>query len=956
MNQLMPALFMFLIFPANLWADVFYRVPLAQLELTDGAWPEPAVLRNSWWRAQQGITQPVALDGEGEAFLTGPVEEVLAAGSAQNRMAVLVRTAAAREVTGMLILPATGDREGHRLRFRIPAEAAVPSQAKTDPQAGSTKAVQEAPRSHEFLFQQARAQHYSRLLGRNLPGQAWFREQINDAQKELQRLSNPQTVQSLSWQWNGRPQNRDSEFERTMSLFSGGRAISENLQLDRELILPRAGGQTLVPVKNISGITIREFDWQPLLKDRKPDLDLLASRIPPDQYAAFFPSFAAMMAVRDTLAEQLREWDQFTGSGTLIEQYQQQLGLNLDGVTRLLGRQLIRRTAITGSDPYFASGTDVALLMETDNAALLSQALQTRIIGRASGLKDVQTQALEFDDFKATAWTTPDRRLSSYLAVMGNIVVLTNSPVELQRLADVAAGKEAPLGTINEYRFFRDRYPLSDPQEAMLLLFGDAAIRRLCGPRWRIASSRRVRAAAVMTDWAARHLDALVHGRPAKPLDAELMPLTGEMIVTESGLHSQLMGRPGFLTPIAELPLDEVTLAEKQAYERWRDGYQRNWSAVFDPIALRISMTDDRLSADLTVLPLIAATEYREMVDLTRGAKLKPEAGDPHSSLAHLVMALNPESAFFQDANRRPLGSGLAGPLRWLERAFGPLTWVGDSASLFVDPDPVWQELAAAKDDSERLNILFARKFNLPIGLTVAVRDPVKATAFLVGARGYFESTLPGGTRWEVVKHQEQAYVRIASGQAGLFGIQIYYGLIGDQLLVTLSEGVIQRAIERFVARRDGRPVEGQAPWLSEHVGLQLDRRIIELLAVFGRVSLHDEVQQQAWSALPILTEWKRRYPDHDPVALYRRWFDTELLCPDDARYVWNADWRTMETSLHGHPGQPREFPAKAPLAEFQRLNFGLTFEHDGLRARLDLIKAPAEPDTVEPPATKAPD
>ncbi len=44
------------------------------------------------------------------------------------------------------------------------------------------------------------------------------------------------------------------------------------------------------------------------------------------------------------------------------------------------------------------------------------------------------------------------------------------------------------------------------------------------------------------------------------------------------------------MTPIAEIPLDEVTQAEADAYRRGADGYQRNWSWAFDPIALRICL------------------------------------------------------------------------------------------------------------------------------------------------------------------------------------------------------------------------------------------------------------------------------------------------------------------------------------------------------------------------------
>ena len=51
--------------------------------------------------------------------------------------------------------------------------------------------------------------------------------------------------------------------------------------------------------------------------------------------------------------------------------------------------------------------------------------------------------------------------------------------------------------------------------------------------------------------------------------------------------------------------MEEVTKTEADAYQAWRDGYQRNWNWAFDPIGLRISLGKQKLGADLTIMPLI---------------------------------------------------------------------------------------------------------------------------------------------------------------------------------------------------------------------------------------------------------------------------------------------------------------------------------------------------------------
>ena len=79
------------------------------------------------------------------------------------------------------------------------------------------------------------------------------------------------------------------------------------------------------------------------------------------------------------------------------------------------------------------------------------------------------------------------------------------------------------------------------------------------------------------------------------------------------------------MTPIGEIPLDEVTKAEADAYGRWRDGYQRNWSWAFDPIALRISLgkepargRHDRDAADLRAPSTASSSRSRRAASSPR--------------------------------------------------------------------------------------------------------------------------------------------------------------------------------------------------------------------------------------------------------------------------------------------------------------------------------------------------
>jgi len=103
-------------------------------------------------------------------------------------------------------------------------------------------------------------------------------------------------------------------------------------------------------------------------------------------------------------------------------------------------------------------------------------------------------------------------------------------------------------------------------------------------------------------------------------------------------------------------------------------------------------------------------------------------------------------------------------------------------------------------------------------------------------------------------------------------------------------------------------------------------------------------MQQLAWNNLPILNEWHRLYPEIDPVELHERVWHVRLVCPGGGTFVWNEPFQTMESTVYGHPGEPKQGPAAPPLiGQFLSADFGLTFENQGLRARAALKRMPTE-------------
>jgi hypothetical protein len=891
-------------------ADAYYFKDSENLDFTEGKNP---IRRANLWSYPR--RPQIVIEGAGEAYA------ILRGGKTE----IAIRVATPRKIKGRVCLWSTYyDGDSDVLHFTID---------QNDSRA-----------AHRRAFLETKLTYYQHRLNEDIPGAAWFRHQVREIKKELgmNPTGDERGRPEASWRRDG--------LESTYDLFSGGRAVSENLQLDREMPVGPAGTPT-VAIGSIPGITVREFDWKPLVKGLKPKTDALAAIVPFDQHAVFFPSFQAMVQLADYVDQHgapiLHAAEPRSEDAQIRKRYERQLCLPTTTLGRLLGPRLIRSLAVTGGDPYLRTGSDVAILFEAKNVEALRAALDVQVATRSALYKSAKPIKGEINGVAYTGARSPDRVICSYVATLGDNVVVTNSPAQLARLIDVHQGKRESLATLDEYTYFRDRYARSTQNEVALVVLSDATIRRWCGPKWRIANSRQTRAAAVMSDLQAVHFDKLVSGKVQLGPLVTNRPLVGggEMLLAPSGVRSEVYGHLAFQTPIMEKSFTHVTKRERLMYGRWRDGYQSNWSNFFDPIAIQLRMDKSKIAGDLTVMPLIGNSEYNTFIDITKGAKITAHAGDSHAgSLAHYVMAFDTDSEFVKTQSRYLQGF-IAPKLK-----INPLSWMGESISVYIDDGPFWKEMAKAEKPERFLEQNYYR---LPLAVHFEVKSVFHLTAFLTGFRAFVEQTSPDLTIWETKEHNGVSYVKVGPAPAArsnseLDNTRIYYAASADGLTVTLNEKILHRALDRRAARKeakadrakpDGKKFAAKVkPWLGQHLCVQANQSLIYLLGHLGANDYQREMQRIAWSNLPILNEWKRRYPKADPVALHAKHWHIRLVCPGGGKYQWNDEWKTMESTVYGHPGEPKKGPSlPGALQTVKWANFGLTFEEHGLRAQAEL-------------------
>lgn len=894
-------------------ADAYYHIPIASLKLTEGSLPIAEAANNnsrSWQMSQ--VVQPYAtLDGGGEVYVSGNVQPWDRESGASGQ-SISICAPEGKEITGRLFLPKLDYSGMLQVRFKI-----SPADAKPEAQ-------------KDFLAE--KQQFYQRLQDRNIAGAAWFRHQAAIAAK-----ARGVTVSSPN---NFNPRfNRsgDFELEDTFELFSGGRALSENLQLDRALPAVGNSATNSEAITNLAGITVQAMNWKPLLTGTNTALDPLATFIPADQHALFFPSFAAMTAMIDEADANgtpvLQTFEARSEDANSRSRYQKQICLGLNDLSRVLGPQVVTSVAFTGSDPFLRAGTDLAVLFETPNPQLVQANVIAQQTAARKATPAVQAVSGKIDGVPFVGVVSPDRSVSSYMATVSNVVFVTNSRKQLENLLRTATGKTAALSSQDEYIYFRQKYVRGEKGETAFLVLSDATIRRWCGPQWRIADSRRTRAAAVLADLQAAHLDELTAGKVAPTIlqPDYFVPELGELMLSSAGVASSTYGTLGFMTPISEIAPTTVTQDEAAAYGRWRDNYERNWRQYFDPIAMRFSISKNKLETELTVMPLITGSRYNEFLGITTGAQIAAKAGDPHTNaLARLAIAINTQSKTIQDA-----GNFVGNMAPGLKANF--LSWLGQSITLYADDDEFWNDLNAATNTDSFMEQSYLR---LPVALHCEVKSSLGVVAFLASLHAFVDQSAPQMTAWQNLEYNGRPYVKVAPNKLSAQtepgeDWSVYYAVTPDSLTVTLSEALLKRALDRQAARAGTNAVVPPGkPWLGSNLCFQVEQKLIGILLKASHDDYQTHLQTLAWNNLPILNEWKRLYPSKDPVKFHEELWGVKLLCPGGGTYVWNEQWQTMESTVFGHPGKPKAGDFASPLAAVLGANLGVTFENQGLSAK----------------------
>ena len=423
----------------------------------------------------------------------------------------------------------------------------------------------------------------------------------------------------------------------------------------------------IVPIASLTGPTVQSHPWEKMLAGRKPEISPLANFIPEDFYFVEFRSLNKLLEAVETsdlwgthfLNQSFRE----ARTQNFGERLKQQLAIETSALTRPFYDLVVEDIAITGSDLFVREGTDVSLIFRLKQPEVFRTQMDGYLSKAEKARPDVRRTAGTYLGVEYVQLASPERDISAISAYpKPNVCVRTNSLAALKRIIEAMHGQAKQLGATTEMAYIRTLMPRGAQEEDGFVYLSDPFIRRLVGPQLKITERRRVLCYNHLRMMG--HASLLYQTEQGKKPDSiatlakdNCAPGTfgeGLLVCPASGQYSLATdgntgvcshhGQAQFLTPNLEIPVTQANGEEADEYKRFLEEYNQYWRMYFDPIALRLKLTDKQYRLETIVLPLIDNSIYSGMALAFGG---KPEPLDalpvPKRNIFSLGLRLNKE-------------------------------------------------------------------------------------------------------------------------------------------------------------------------------------------------------------------------------------------------------------------------------------------------------------------------
>ncbi|MEW6088069.1 MAG: hypothetical protein AB1498_07155 [bacterium] len=544
--------------------------------------------------------------------------------------------------------------------------------------------------------------------------------------------------------------------EQTPDLYSvttGALAIQESLQLDRMTAAAEGKYKDEVPVENLAGPKIKSHPFEEMLNNRSPKILPIVSLVPEEFYYFHFSDINKEIEFSDLLdqwgSSLLNTMQVSSHDAGLKEKYLTQLCVKISVLTRLFGDKVIDDLAIVGNDPFIHEGTDISIIFTVKNKTLFDAQMSGYFADAKEKFKDLKETDIPYGQYAVHSLTTGDKTVSSFSCYLGDFKVYSNSKAALEKIIDTYDKKHPSLADAKDFLYMRTIFPEDKSQEDAFLYLPETFIRKLVGPKWKIARQRRIRCNTtlrminnVITMY---YMEKNTEPPVLEKLLEEYYLGPGYLVCPDGGSYSinpktmepscSVHGRLRYLTPIAEMPLTLVSKKEQAEYERFVNQYNSYWSGFFDPVGIRAKFDDKTIKVETCILPLIENSIYNDFKDFAGGDPVSISLPTAPGTILQFLLKIN-----LKEKGTDRFTQELVGKTSFTIEEFMKI--LGDNLSInFMDNEMMFSlDLSKGgplfgglgRRGFEVMPISFAlSSLNLPTYMTISVKDEKEAQRFI---------------------------------------------------------------------------------------------------------------------------------------------------------------------------------------------------------------------------------
>ncbi|MEN6449567.1 MAG: hypothetical protein ABFC96_03665, partial [Thermoguttaceae bacterium] len=277
---------------------------------------------------------------------------------------------------------------------------------------------------------------------------------------------------------------------------------------------------------------------------------------------------------------------------------EKQLVVKQTALSRMLGPTVVADVALVGTDMFFREGAAYGLLFQArNNLALGASFTQQRAERLAAG--GVKQEMVKIAGRDVSYLSSPDGRVRSYYVADGDYHLIASSRHLVARFLATASGGRS-LGASSEFLHARTQMPLSRADTIWVYL-SRAFFQNLISPAHRVEMVRRLQATADIELVELAKLAAASEGLPGKTIEqlmaAGLLPQEfgplpdGSRVVIAGGeVYDSLRGHRGAFLPVGDVPVEKISAAEAEDYNRFPEFYRAQWGQM-DPLMAGLKRT-----------------------------------------------------------------------------------------------------------------------------------------------------------------------------------------------------------------------------------------------------------------------------------------------------------------------------------------------------------------------------